>query len=86
MNTEDLIENVCSDIQQMLIEKNRAYGDSALDPVRVFSKSDAVEQIYVRIDDKLNRIKNKKVFAGDNDIDDLIGYLLLLKAKKGGVV
>ena len=32
----------------------------------------------------INRIKNKKLYAGDNDEDDLIGYLLLKKAKKRG--
>jgi hypothetical protein len=82
MNTEDLIENVCADIQHMLIEKNRAYGDSALDPVRVFSKSDAVEQIYVRIDDKLSRVKRGHEYPGDDTIKDLVGYLVLLLVAK----
>jgi hypothetical protein len=78
------ILKACLDITGMLLEKNVAYGNSALNPIRIFSDADDIEQINVRIDDKLNRIKNKKVFAGDNDIDDLIGYLLLLKAKKAG--
>jgi hypothetical protein len=82
MNTEDLIENVCSDIQEMLIQKNRAYGDSALDPVRIFSKSDAVEQIYVRIDDKLSRVKRGHEYPGDDTIKDLVGYLVLLLVAK----
>lgn len=82
MNTEDLIENVCSDIQEMLIQKNRAYGDSALDPVRVFSKSDPVEQIYVRIDDKLSRVKRGHEYPGDDTIKDLVGYLILLLVAK----
>lgn len=82
MNTEDLIENVCFDIQSMLIQKNRAYGDSALDPVRVFSKSDAVEQIYVRIDDKLSRVKRGHEYPGDDTIKDLVGYLILLLVAK----
>lgn len=82
MNTEDLIENVCSDIQEMLIQKNRAYGDSALDPVRIFSKSDAVEQIYVRIDDKLSRVKRGHEYPGDDTIKDLVGYLILLLVAK----
>ena len=82
MNTEDLIENVCSDIQEMLVQKNRAYGDSALDPVRVFSKSDAVEQIYVRIDDKLSRVKRGHEYPGDDTIKDLVGYLILLLVAK----
>jgi hypothetical protein len=73
------IWNTCHEIAQMLIEKNISYGDSALSPIRTFAQSDGIEQIKVRIDDKLNRIKNNKGFAGDNDIDDLIGYLVLLK-------
>jgi len=82
MSTENLIESVCLDIQNMLIQKNRAYGDSALDPVRVFSKSDAVEQIYVRIDDKLSRVKRGHEYPGDDTIKDLVGYLVLLLVAK----
>lgn len=73
------IFNTCHEIAQMLIEKNISYGDSALNPIRIFSKADTVEQIKVRIDDKLNRLKNGSSFTGDNDIDDMIGYLVLLK-------
>ena len=65
-----------------LIDKNRAYGNSALDPVRIFSNSDNVEQLKVRIDDKLSRLARGGEFPGDNDIDDLIGYLVLLKVAK----
>lgn len=66
----------------MLQEKNIAYGDSALDPVRVFSKANAIEQLLVRIDDKLSRFARGTDYPGDNDIDDLIGYLVLLKIAK----
>lgn len=69
----------CLDVAEMLIKKNVSYGDSALNPMRLFAQSDSVEQLKVRIDDKLNRIKNSQGFAGDNDIDDLIGYLILLR-------
>lgn len=72
----------CLEIAHMLIEKNISYGNSALDPARIFSTANSVEQLKVRIDDKLNRIKNNQGFAGDNDIDDLIGYLILLKIAK----
>ncbi len=65
-----------------LIKKNIAYGNSALDPVRIFSKTDAREQLHVRIDDKLSRIMRGTEYVGDNDIDDLIGYLILLKIAK----
>jgi len=71
-----------NEIRDMLIAKNRAYGDSAIDPVRVFSKADAVEQIYVRIDDKLSRVKRGHEYPGDDTISDLIGYLVLLLIAK----
>jgi len=68
-------------VKELLLEKNRKYGDSALNPTRVFSKADPVEQLLVRIDDKLNRIKQGAgLLANDEDvIMDLIGYLILLK-------
>jgi len=72
----------CLEIAEMLINKNRSYGNSALDPIRVFSKADTREQLYVRIDDKLNRLMKGTDYPGDNDIDDLIGYLILLKIAK----
>lgn len=76
------IWNTCHEIAKMLIDKNISYGDSALDPVRIFSKSNPREQLYVRIDDKLSRLMKGTDYAGDNDIDDLIGYLILLKIAK----
>jgi hypothetical protein len=82
MNTKKDIERVILEIKDMLIEKNKAYGDSALDPVRIFSKANAIEQILVRIDDKLSRFARGTSYPGDNDIDDLIGYLVLLKIAK----
>lgn len=66
----------------MLIAKNRAYGDSALEPVRVFSKTDTIEQIYVRIDDKLSRVQRGHEYPGDDTIFDLVGYLVLLLIAK----
>lgn len=72
---------ICDEVKDLLLEKNRKYGDSALNPTRIFSNANAVEQILVRIDDKLNRIKQGAgLLANDEDvIMDLIGYLVLLK-------
>jgi hypothetical protein len=82
--TESAIIDECNKLIKLLIDKNRAYGNSALDPVRTFSKSDNIEQLKVRIDDKLSRFMRGKEYMGDNDIDDLMGYLILLKiAVKG---
>ena len=79
--TELKISVVCDDIKELLIHKNRKYGNSALKPNRIFSKCSATEQLLVRIDDKLNRImKGAGLLATDEDVvNDLIGYLVLLK-------
>jgi hypothetical protein len=82
MNTINDINRICDEIKRMLMEKNLAYGDSALNPIRIFSKSNGMEQLLVRIDDKLSRFARGTEYPGDNDIDDLIGYLILLKISK----
>lgn len=78
--TEILIAGL--DVVEMLLEKNISYGNSAIEPLRLFSKANNEEQIYVRVDDKLSRLKNNQTYPGDNDIDDLIGYLILLKVAR----
>jgi len=80
--TENKITEIMGGIEKMLIAKNRAYGDSALEPVRVFSKTDTIEQLYVRIDDKLSRVQRGHEYPGDDTIFDLVGYLVLLLIAK----
>ena len=79
--TQEELSAVCNDIKELLLYKNKQYGDSALNPSRIFSKASAVEQILVRIDDKLNRIQKGAGLVGEDEdvIQDLIGYLVLLK-------
>jgi hypothetical protein len=79
------VVNACAfldEIKALLIEKNAKYGDSAAHPVRIFSKASPVEQLLVRIDDKLSRIvKGAGLLATDEDVvRDLVGYLALLAA------
>lgn len=69
----------CDRIKAFLVEKNLKYGNSALEPVRIFSGADTVEQLLVRIDDKLSRMHRGSEFAGDDTTLDLIGYLILLR-------
>ena len=71
---------VLEEIRDLLIAKNQKYGNSALEPLGVFSKLDSKEGLLVRIDDKLKRIKNGSLEKDDEDVvNDLIGYLVLLK-------
>ena len=74
----DDLEREMQEIKEMLLAKNQAYGDSALAPVRVFSRADPVEQLRVRLDDKLSRLARGSD-AGDDVVADLLGYLLLLR-------
>jgi hypothetical protein len=76
----DKFERACDEICELLIQKNNKYGNSALEPTRIFSKASTTEQLLVRIDDKLSRIKTTGMEAPDEDtLNDLIGYLILLK-------
>ena len=82
MNTAELITKKVKEIETLLLEKNRKYGDSALNPCRIFSKADAVEQITVRIDDKLKRLQNEQNDEDEDVVKDLVGYLVLLMIAK----
>jgi hypothetical protein len=76
-----LIAEECYALRDMLHEKNRLYGNSALDPVRIFSKADPVEQIRVRLDDKLSRLMRGSAAGEDVELD-LLGYLILLRVAR----
>jgi len=68
----------CLEIAALLLDKNISYGNSALDPIKVFAPDvDAGLQIDIKIDDKLSRIKKGSEFPGDDTILDLTGYLVL---------
>lgn len=71
-----LIQAQCDELAGVLIEKNRAYGNSALEPIRIFSSAATDEQLNVRIDDKLSRIARGRAAGEDAELD-LIGYLIL---------
>ena len=64
---------------ELLIEKNKCYGNSALEPLNCFYKGNAENAIKVRIDDKLSRIMRGKEYGQEDTIKDLLGYLVLLK-------
>lgn len=73
-----LIVEECDALRDLLLAKNEAYGNSALDPVRIFSRANVVEQLLVRLDDKLSRLKRGSA-AGEDVERDINGYLMLLR-------
>ena len=75
---EKEIRAKCNELADFLVEKNRAYGNSALEPVGIFAKRlDNLSQIDVRIDDKLSRMMKGSEYVGDDTVKDLTGYLIL---------
>ena len=91
LESNEKIMAVLKNLTIFLTTKNRMYGDSALHPLSIFttvltadylSKSNtetaqSLASILIRIDDKLNRIKNSSDLR-KNDVVDLLGYLILL--------
>lgn len=83
------IAQVILQLSSLLLAKNRAYGDSALQPVSVFSDPGLPisERIAIRMDDKLSRVSGRKADTED-PVFDLLGYLVLYRiaqAKEAGV-
>lgn len=61
----------------LLLRKNVAYGSSVFEPMGIFAKGAALDQIHVRIDDKLARIARGHAIDGEDTTLDLAGYLIL---------
>ncbi len=78
----EAIEAECLGIAQMLLAKNASYGNSFAEPLRIFARGSARDQLYVRIDDKLARLARGSEYPGDDTTLDLIGYLVLARVLK----
>jgi hypothetical protein len=70
---------ITDSLASLLEYKNKKYGNSALEPLNVFSGKCKVGD---RIDDKLARIKNSTSLK-KNDIADLLGYAALICVENG---
>ena len=75
---QEKIRKKCDQIRDLLIEKNKSYGNSVFDKGVLF-EVDPMYAIQARINDKLNRIKSKETYMSENDLMDLTGYLILLQ-------
>ena len=61
-----LIKQYCDELAEFLQDKNRKYGNAALAPLRLFSHASVEEQLNVRMDDKLSRLRS----AQGDDAED----------------
>ena len=83
MSTKNKIKEKCDEIKTLLLDKNKKYGDSALNPLKIFSECDASTSIKVRLDDKLKRIANAGLIEDTEDtLKDIAGYIILLMIAK----
>jgi len=80
--TREAIRSIGDSLIELLLEKNRRYGDAALNPPRIVGKSNATDSIGVRLDDKLGRIANAAE-PRRNDVADIMGYLVLYCVARG---
>ena len=86
IKTSYLITQVGEQLTKLLLEKNKAYGDSATQGDTIFATEENKEKlnakqfgICCRIDDKLHRIKNGGITEKTGDsVWDLAGYFILL--------
>lgn len=81
-SVKQTILDVVKQLASFLIQKNKKYGNSAIQPKRIFSRASAQEQINVRIDDKLSRIANRQTNEDEDPELDLLGYLILKRVFK----
>lgn len=72
-------KSLLDSLNDLLVYKNKKYGNVALQPLDIFSKYGGIGQ---RLDDKLARVKNGETLR-KNDVCDLIGYLVLLCKEHG---
>ena len=81
---EKRIAELTDAMKHLLIEKNKRYGNSALEPQNIFYKGSAQSSILIRLDDKLGRIKaNTESEPRINDVADITGYCTLLLISMG---
>jgi hypothetical protein len=84
-----LIAEECDNIKKMLLEKNKSYGNSSLEPIGIFASSDPIPNINSRIDDKLSRIARGHAFTGEGENEDMevaerdiVGYLIIKRVAR----
>lgn len=76
---QEKIRQKCDELRDLLLSKNKSYGNSAFEKGILFDV-EPIQAIQARINDKLNRIKNKgEGYFSENDLQDLTGYFILLQ-------
>ena len=82
--TQQKIHEILGAMTDLLLYKNQKYGDSAINPKKIFYKGDSTNSILIRLDDKIGRVmSNPEEKPRVNDVADIIGYCTLLLISMG---
>ena len=82
--TQQKILEIMNAMKDLLLYKNQKYGDSAINPKKIFYKGDSTNSILIRLDDKIGRVmSNTEEKPRVNDVCDIIGYCTLLLISMG---
>ena len=82
--TQTKIIIIIDSMKELLLYKNQKYGDSAINPKKIFYKGNSTNSILIRLDDKLGRVmSNTEEKPRINDVCDIIGYCTLLLISMG---
>ena len=80
INTNWKIQKTLESLNTLLQEKNKRYGNSALEPLEGI-KYTPEDGIKIRLADKVKRVINSDDLR-KNDVADILGYLVLLCVNK----
>ena len=82
--TQQRIHEIMGAMKDLLLYKNQKYGDSAINPKKIFYKGDSTNSILISLDDKIGRVmSNTEEKPRVNDVCDIIGYCVLLLISMG---
>jgi|TARA_B100000809_G_scaffold6296_1_gene6391 hypothetical protein len=79
MSFEDKLTQALKQVHAILMERHENHGDSVFAPVKLFSTISPRERLMVMLDTKLSRYQHGARELSEENLNDLIGYLILLK-------
>lgn len=82
ISTHEKFDSYLDEIHELLLMKNRKYGDAALSPLNVFTNAGVGESILLRIEDKLKRIQQQEDDEDEDVYLDVVGYFILYEIAK----
>lgn len=81
--TVSKIWDIFDGMKRLINWKNKNYGDSIMNPRKMFFKGETADRIRIHLEEKTNRIINHEGKERADDLSDLIGYAAFLMIANG---